>query len=163
MLTVDKARLDAAPSQPKPDDVAALVDLLHVARGGSRLLDARIECALTERIFERLTAGRSYAWHNRFEADEAVPAAHWSEDLTALLNLVPDDHDFSLGERDGVLWVWIQPRDEWRPGPDEVRHDHPRGSGLIVAQTLPLAVAAALVLLQHRAAPPTASPGPPDR
>lgn len=65
----------------------------------------------------------------------------------ALLRLIPSDHDFSLGRRDGVVWAWIQPRDGWVPAAHERRHDHPRGSGLIVAHTVPLAVAAATVTL----------------
>ena len=74
-------------------------------------------------------------------------AVRWSEDLMALLQLVPRDHNYSLGERDGVVWAWIQPNDDWTPGDHEMRHDHPRGSGLIVASTLPLAMAAAVVAL----------------
>jgi hypothetical protein len=28
--------------------------------------------------------------------------------------------DFFLGQRDGVLGVWIQPLDDWIPGPNAV-------------------------------------------
>jgi hypothetical protein len=115
------------------DDSADLVYRLQTAPAGNRTLDAQIQSALLPN-----------------PPDQAVtePPIRWSEDLTALLRLVPDDHNFTLGERDGVLWTWIQPNDGWSPADTEMRHDHPRGSGLIVACTLPLAMAAALVALR---------------
>ena len=93
--------------------------------------------------------------------DDAALAgqASLSEDLSALVRLVPPDHNFSLGERDGVLWAWIQPNDTWVPGPYEMRHDHPRGSGLKVACTLQLALAAALVALRALTPNPAAGAG----
>jgi hypothetical protein len=80
----------------------------------------------------------------------AQPPVRWSDDLMALLRLIPADHNFSLGVRDGVIWAWLQPNDGWEPADHEVRHDHPRGSGLIVAHTVPLALAAAMVTLRGR-------------
>jgi hypothetical protein len=81
-----------------------------------------------------------------------LPAARarWSTDLTATLELVPPDHNVSLGRRDGVCWAWIQPNDRWEPGAHEARHDHPRGSGLIVAHTAALALACAILVLRLR-------------
>ena len=113
------------------DDPDELLYRLQTAPAGSRTLDALIEAFLPPRTQDQ---GRE----------------RWSEDLMALLRLVPDDHNFTLGERDGVLWAWIQPNDEWSPADTEMRHDHPRGSGLTVACTLPLAMAAALVSLRCR-------------
>ncbi len=116
-----------------PDDFTTLLDLLQSAPAGGQTLDALIGAALSSPD----TAGSG--------SDIAV---RWSEDLMALLQLVPRDHNYSLGERDGVVWAWIQPNDDWTPGDHEMRHDHPRGSGLIVASTLPLATAAAIVALR---------------
>src|SRR4051812_29567292 len=122
------------------DDLIDLLDLLQTASTGSAALDARIGVALADWI----------ANEPQGEDGPGAPGAAkcWSEDLMALLRLVPRDHNFSLGERDGVLWAWIQPNDKWAPSANEMRHDHPRGSGLILARTLPLAVTAALVVLR---------------
>jgi hypothetical protein len=122
------------------NDLTTLLDLLQSVPAGSPTLDALIHRVLANSAF------------GKPGIDEPVPSARWSEDLTALLRFVPSDHNFSLGERDGVLWAWIQPNDDWGPEANEMRHDHPRGSGLIVACTLPLAMAAALVALRNHAA-----------
>jgi hypothetical protein len=127
-----------------PDALTAFLDLLQSAPAGSRTLDERIGCALAGRVeipglYPRRASDEEFA--------PAAQAPRWSEDLAALLRLIPPEHNFSLGERDGVLWAWVQPNDNWTPAANEARHDHPRGSGLIVACTLPLAVAAALVVL----------------
>jgi hypothetical protein len=126
---------------PLPDDFTTLLNLLQSAPAGSRALDALIGAALS-------CPGRAGLGSDLEE--------RWSEDLMALLQLVPRDHNCSLGERDGVVWAWIQPNDDWAPGDHEMRHNHPRGSGLIVASTLPLAMAAAVVIV--RSARGTRSP-----
>jgi hypothetical protein len=123
---------EVPPTVPLPDDFTTLLNLLQSAPTGGRALDALIGAAL------------SCPGCAGLGSDLTV---HWSEDLMALLQLVPRDHNYSLGERDGVVWAWIQPNDDWAPGDHEMRHDHPRGSGLIVAHTLPLAMAAAVVAL----------------
>lgn len=133
---------------PPLDDMPGLLHLLQTAPAGSRGLDERIEAVLAERADGMATDGADRREEFYNETGMAVLAARWSQDLMSLLQLVPRDHNFSLGERDGVLWAWIQPNDEWVPVADEMRHDHPRGSGLIVACTLPLAMAAALVSLR---------------
>ena len=120
------------PTVPLPNDLTTLLNLLQSAPAGGRALDALIGATLS-------CPGCAGSG-----SDLAV---RWSEDLMALLQLVPRDHNYSLGERDGVVWAWIQPNDDWTPGDHEMRHDHPRGSGLIVASTLPLAMAAAVVAL----------------
>jgi hypothetical protein len=125
---------------------ATLLDLLQTSPIGTSTLDALIRRFLQSTIL----GGRPVA--------DPEPTIRWSEDLDALVQLVPLDHDFSLGERDSVLWAWIQPSDAWTPSAHEMRHDHPRGSGLIVAQTLPLAMAAALVALRSHSALPTSPP-----
>jgi hypothetical protein len=118
------------------DYLTTVLDLLQTVPGGTPTLDALIHGVL---------AGPAVV--GRDDTGLAGQTS-WSEDLSALVRLVPPDHNFSLGERDGVLWAWIQPNDTWVPGPYEMRHDHPRGSGLKVACTLPLALAAALVALR---------------
>ncbi len=123
---------EVPPTVSLPDDFTTLLNLLQSVPTGGRALDALIGAALSSPD----CAGSG--------SDVAV---RWSEDLMALLQLVPHDHNYSLGERDGVVWAWIQPNDDWTPGDHEMRHDHPRGSGLIVASTLPLAMAAAVVAL----------------
>lgn len=128
-----------------PDALTQFLDLLQSAQSGSRSLDQRIGFALAGRVTERIQA--SVLCPQDAEPALTARAPCWSEDLAALLRLIPPGHNYSLGERDGVLWAWVQPNDNWTPGDNEARHDHPRGSGLIVAYTLPLAVAAALVTL----------------
>jgi hypothetical protein len=118
------------------DDLTTLLDLLQTVAGGTPTLDALLHGVLAGSASDR-----------RVEAGLAEQIS-WCEDISALVRLVPPDHNFSLGERDGVLWAWIQPNDTWVPGQYEMRHDHPRGSGLKVACTLPLAMAAALVALR---------------
>ncbi len=118
------------------DYLTTLLELLQTAPAGGPTLDALIHSVLVDPTFDLP------------DAQGPETAARWSEDLDALVGLVPHDHNFSLGDRDGVLWAWIQPNDDWVPGVNEMRHDHPRGSGLIVACTLPLALAASLVALR---------------
>lgn len=71
-------------------------------------------------------------------------------DLNDALILLPPDYNFSLGCRDGVFWAWAQPNDDWEPVPGEARHDHPGGSGLIVAQTAALAVTCTALVMHLR-------------
>jgi hypothetical protein len=118
------------------DYLTTLLDLLQTEPCGTPTLDALLHGVLASPTFDE-------------HVDTGLAGqTNWCEDISALVRLVPPDHNFSLGERDGVLWAWIQPNDTWVPGPYEMRHDHPRGSGLKVACTLPLAMAAALVGLR---------------
>jgi hypothetical protein len=71
----------------------------------------------------------------------------WSNDLSQALHLLPTDCNFALGHRDGICWAWIQPNDDWEPGENESRHDHPDGSGLAVAYTAALALISAVLIL----------------
>jgi hypothetical protein len=130
------------------DYLTTLLDLLQTVPCGTPTLDALIHGVLAGPAFD----GR--------DDKGLAEQTSWSEDLSALVRLMPPDHNFSLGERDGVLWAWIQPNDTWVPGPYEMRHDHPRGSGLKVACTLPLALAAALVALRALMPNPAAITAP---
>ena len=143
---------DALAARPVPDGTTRLLDLLQTAPGGSRELDARFDCFLADRQFVGMEISPRYQWRgpDRGAVQAAQPPVRWSDDLMALLRLIPADHNFSLGVRDGVIWAWLQPNDGWEPADHEVRHDHPRGSGLIVAHTVPLALAAAMVTLRGR-------------
>jgi hypothetical protein len=147
----EHARADEIPvSVLLHDDSATLLDLLRSASEGSQSLDARIDAVLVCPALHALAAGDPREWQAFSDEPGSslrAPAARWSEDLMALLRLVPPDHNYSMGRRDGVVWAWIQPNDDWTPGVHEMRHDHPRGSGLVVARTLPLAMAAAVVAL----------------
>lgn len=147
-------------NQPLPERASALMDRLRIASSGSAELDAHFDAFLVDRgkapgSVDRYDQSTSARMHRR-----SAPAMRWSQDFVALLDLVPADHDFSLGRRDGVLWAWIQPRDDWQPAANEARHDHPRGSGLVVAFTVQLALAAALVALDgvHKCARTTPAP-----
>jgi hypothetical protein len=146
------ALLDAPASPPVPvsdyvDMLRMIVDQLQLARVGNDELDRTIDEAL------------------QFNCDEAGPThqaigglglprqnAHWSTNLTHALALLPPDYNFSLGHRDGVCWAWSQPNDRWEPAEYEARHDHPGGSGLVVAHTAALALTCAGVILQIRRA-----------
>ena len=142
---------ETRPAVSPPDDLTMLLDLLQSAPEGSPALDARIETVLFRLASDGLGAGDPHTRQALGDESASGPwasAVRWSEDLMAWLRLVPRDHNYSLGERDGVVWAWIQPNDDWTPGPHEMRHDHPGGSGLIVAHTLPLAMAAAVVALR---------------
>lgn len=132
-------------------DMIELAQRLQSAAAGNAELDARLDCFLTGRLFAEMETCRRYLWRTpgcEAVAGVAEPPTRWSEDMMALLRLMPGNHNFSMGERDGVVWAWIQPNDGWQPGAYEVRHDHPGGSGLVVAQTIPLAVAAAMVIVR---------------
>src|SRR6202161_4772253 len=136
------------PAVRMPDAVSAPLDLLQSAPAGSRTLDAWIDTVLAGLPLDGSDHRECWqVFDNGSVSGLAQSAVRWSEDLMALLRLGPPDHNYSLGGRDGVLWAWIQPNDDWTPGTHQMRHDHPRGSGLIVACTLPLALAAALVTL----------------
>ncbi|MEJ0047322.1 MAG: hypothetical protein WDN04_15320 [Rhodospirillales bacterium] len=76
--------------------------------------------------------------------------AHCSTDIDEALTLLPHGFNFSLGHRDGVCWAWIQPNDTWEPQAGQSRHDHPGGSGLVVAYTAALALTCAAVILRIR-------------
>jgi hypothetical protein len=138
------------PRTGMPSDLTAFVDALQSVPSGNPTLDAGIDGVLAGRAFAE--SGPDDLPGRQVDGDGSASGAgapvRWSEDLMALLRLVPCDHNYSLGERDGVRWAWIQPNDDWTPSAHEMRHDHPRGSGLIVAFTLPLAMAAALVKLR---------------
>jgi hypothetical protein len=127
------------------------VDRLQVASHGSVELDALIEATLaTLSACIRPT---------RIAGFSAGRRARWSSDLGETLTLLPDDYNFSVGQRDGICWAWIQPNDDWLPGEYEARHDHPRGSGLIVAYTAALAMTVATIILYTGSTDPCAGPG----
>jgi hypothetical protein len=134
---------------------ADILEAMQTARDGSLELDARIDCILFGRVFLGLGPECRYystATDGSVEAGGREPAARWSQDVMASLRLIPADHNYSIGRRDGVCWAWIQPNDNWTPIGTEYRHDHPLGSGLVVANTMPLALMAAAMVLNHRGA-----------
>jgi hypothetical protein len=132
--------------------LADLHRLLQQAESGDAELDARIDATLNNRVFLRLASDRTYRWCARGSGfvETADTQSDWSRDLTAALNLVPTDFGFSLGHRDSVCWAWIQPDDGWQPGPTESAHDHPLGSGVVIANTTVIALASAAILLRIR-------------
>jgi hypothetical protein len=135
-------------------DLPELLERMQTAAGGNPELDARIDCLLRERTCLGMTDIRSFRWcDGEGRSGEAAPAFAWSEDFAAVLSLMPEDFNFSTGQRDGVCWAWIQPNDEWMPGPEDMRHDHPRGSGLLTAYTVTLALMAAVLMLRDGARP----------
>jgi hypothetical protein len=125
-------------------DIFAIVDRLQEAATGSQQLDALIGDAF-KKLGECLAAN-----------DQPGPPHHsvarWSCELSAALDLLPEDYNFSIGKRDGICWAWIQPNDDWQPGELESRHDHPRGSGLVVGYTAALALTAAAIILYAKRA-----------
>ncbi len=134
-----------------PDGVTDLLDTLQSALSGSMELDARVDSFLRGRDFVGMDGGGRYVWRGIESGpgfSTAEPEAPWTGDLMAVLGLIPDDHNFAIGERDGAIWAWIQPNDEWAPTLHQMRHDHPGGSGLIVAQTLALALSAAVIAMR---------------
>ena len=86
---------------------------------------------------------------------ESATRLRCTTDLNDALILLPPDCNFSLGCRDGVFWAWSQPNDGWEPAPGEARHDHPGGSGLVVAQTAALAVTCTALVMHLRRLKPT--------
>jgi hypothetical protein len=133
--------LDVAPapaacdSGERPGEILRrVVDVLQLASCGSAALDETVSEALA-----RVSSAAAMAARQR-----------WSSDISDALKLVPLTHNFSLGRRDGVCWAWIQPNDSWQPSDVEARHDHPLGSGLIVAETPVLALLSAALLLEAR-------------
>ena len=136
-LDVDRERLSI---------LRDLLELMQVARSGSLAFDAAIVDA-----FGGLPGlGPDFAGASRL-----APGPHCSTVLMDVMGLLPADYNFSIGRRDGVCWAWIQPNDDWRPSDGEARHDHPGGSGLVVADTPVLAVACAAIrlhirLIEHR-------------
>jgi len=111
-----------------------LVDRIQIARRGSAELDRQVD--------EALRKSHGSSWD--------MPFGRWSCDLDHAMALLPQSYNFSLGRRDGVCWAWTQPNDRWEPNEFEARHDHPAGSGLVVAHTAALAVACAAVILRLR-------------
>ncbi len=88
-------------------------------------------------------------------APDSAMRLRCTTDLNDALILLPPDCNFSLGCRDGVFWAWSQPNDGWEPAPGEARHDHPGGSGLVVAQTAALAVTCTALVMHLRRLKPT--------
>ena len=101
--------------------VRALVMQLQAAHHGNPALDLHVAEVLARGAACPAPGG------------PAEDGPRWSSDLNQVLTLIPDHYNFSMGQRDGVCWAWIQPNDDWEPGENEARHDHPRGSGLVVA------------------------------
>lgn len=117
----------------------ALVDRLQAARSGSAALDALIDDAM-------------HNMQNVLQARQLGPlprrgGARWSDELGAPVGLLTANYDFSVGQRDGICWAWVRPYDDWQPQEHEERHDHPDGSGLVVAYTAALALTSAVLLL----------------
>nr|WP_321986575.1 hypothetical protein [uncultured Lichenicoccus sp.] len=75
---------------------------------------------------------------------------NWSTSLSDALALLPLTDDFSPGGRDGVSGAWIQPNNCWQPQEHEARHDHPHGSGIVVARSAALAMTCAVLVLYSR-------------
>jgi hypothetical protein len=128
------------------DDIAAIgqqlreaVEWLKVARQGSAALNAII----TDSLAAILPAFRNAPPPGFC----ARPGTAWSSDLGATVMVLPPAYNFSLGQRDGICWAWLQPNDDWQPGKYEARHDHPGGSGLVVAYSPTLALMAAALLV----------------
>jgi hypothetical protein len=120
----------------------AVVDRLQSANAGDATLDALIEhCVQT--LATQLDA-RALA------RLPELRGSRWSSDLGAAISLLPTDDNFSVGQRDGICWAWIQPNDDWHPGEFEARHDHPAGSGLVVAYTAALALISATIMVYAR-------------
>jgi hypothetical protein len=135
------------------DQIADVLDMVQTAQAGNLELDARIDCALAGRIFVCMGTECRYYWRSAgpdCATGDAKPAARWSQDVMASLRMIPSSHNYSVGRRDGVCWAWIQPNDAWDPAETEYRHDHPQGSGLLVAYTMSLALmSAAMILIQR--------------
>ena len=139
-----------------PARLRAIVDRLQSATSGSAELDALIQQALPT-LPPCLAAGVPVSL-------VTADGPYWSRELSAAIGLLSADYNFSVGQRDGICWAWIQPNDNWQPSEFESRHDHPAGSGLAVAYTAALALASATFILgasrleQLRAKPPAALP-----
>ena len=116
-----------------------VLDRTQMAVTGGAELDALIDGALAD------FAARGPS--SRPPAELFGHGTPWSSDLSQALNLLPADCNFALGHRDGICWAWIQPNDDWEPGENESRHDHPDGSGLVVAYTAALALTSAVLIL----------------
>ena len=141
---------DPAASDPESwssRHVRALVTRLQAAHCGTRALDVRVADVLARAAGRMHPAGATAI---PVEGGVIEDGPRWSSDLNQVLTLIPDHYNFSMGQRDGVCWAWIQPNDDWEPGENEARHDHPRGSGLVVAHTATLAVLTATILLETR-------------
>ena len=125
----------------------AVADLLQSSPCGSRELDDVLKTA-----FERVAI--FFRWLARSEDESAhlllhsIDGENWSTEISGAFHLLPSGSNFSLGRRDGVYWAWIQPNDRWEPSQYESRHDHPTGSGLVVAATAALALASAAIRLR---------------
>ena len=143
---LDTAAASAAPAEQA--NCAALVARLQTAPCGDAGLDRQMARAL---------AGLHRSHHSQRGPQggpqgrpQGRPQGHPhgrrpSRALGDALLLLPDGFNFSLGLRDGIFWAWVQPNDGWEPGADDARHDHPGGSGLVVAYTAALALSAAVV------------------
>ncbi len=135
MPLVELTCTDARHAAALASTLRHVVDGLQLAACGSAAFDAQVRQALASEHGIDLAT---------------VIGLSWSTDLGAALALLPEDHNFSVGRRDGVCWAWIQPNDSWVPAEYESRHDHPRGSGLTVANTAPLAFTSAALMLLIR-------------
>jgi hypothetical protein len=128
----------------------AVVERLQNARRGSGALDS-----LVDEVFDSLTA---FLDHHGLTCPPTRRRVRWSTDVSVAISLLTTDYNFAVGQRDGICWAWIQPNDDWHPGEFEARHDHPAGSGLIVAYSSALALTSATLILHARQLYPR--PGP---
>ncbi len=124
----------------------AIIDQMQTVRIGNPALDTELGNLLD--VIE----------HRVCLLGETVPRtpharANWSTSLSDALGLLPHEYNFSVGKRDGVSWAWIQPNDRWQPQEHEARHDHPHGSGLVVAHGAALAMTCAVLILYSRRLP----------
>jgi hypothetical protein len=131
----------AAPGEPAAR-LRSVVERLQAACCGTEELDSLL--AQTDGAASDPMDGQEPA------AGSCRMALRCTTDLNDALVLLPPGYNFSLGCRDGVFWAWSQPNDDWEPTPGEVRHDHPGGSGLIVAQTAALAVTCTALVIRLR-------------
>ena len=140
------ARSNTPSTHPDLDAAAArlhhVIDRLQSSAGGNAALDALIEDALLSLANVASPLIKAHV--------SARIGARWSDDLGASIGLLDLDYNFSVGQRDGMCWCWIQPNDNWNPQEIESRHDHPAGSGLIVAHTTALAMTTAIILVCTR-------------
>ena len=130
----------------------AIIEQLQTAPCGSKRLDALLS-GLLDDLQPLVCVDQGCAFCVR------AIGSDWSTSLTDAIGLLPQHYNYSLGERDGVSWAWLQPNDRWQPQDHESRHDHPGGSGLVVAHSAALAITCAVMILHSRRLGMAGSPG----
>lgn len=125
------------------DRLQDAIDRMQAAERGTAELDALLQAVIAQAFAGAMPVAMR-------DLRRPASGGRWATDLTEALALLPPRHNWSLGRRDGVCWAWIQPNDKWEPGEFESRHDHPQGSGLLVARTEALALTCAAASLYIR-------------